>query len=82
MESTYYNPLQTYTAAEVGALMHASAELVRTWAEAGLIRGIKSGKAVVYTADEIRKLQSDYTGEDISNLKRAIDTKSRKEAVK
>lgn len=73
-----YNPLYCYTAEEVGTLMHASTELVRSWATTGLLRGIKTGKGTVYPAAELERFQADLLGADVSNLKKAVDTAGRK----
>lgn len=67
------NTLQTYTAEQLGELMHASPRLVRDWETAGLIKGIKSGKSTVYTTREILRFQAECIGKDISNLKRALE---------
>lgn len=77
----FYNPLYCYTADEVASLMHASSDLVRSWATTGLLRGIKTGKGTVYPAAELERFQADLLGADVSNLKKAVDT-ARKETKK
>ena len=73
MEATYFNPLMTYTIEDVASLMHCGRESVTTWMEAGLLRGIKTGKATVIPSGELARFQEEYLGLNVCNLKRALD---------
>ncbi|WP_286050067.1 helix-turn-helix domain-containing protein [Faecalibaculum rodentium] len=69
----YYNPLRTYMISEVAELMHCGKDSVTTWMEAGLLRGIKTGKATVIPSGELARFQEEYLGQNVCNLKRALD---------
>lgn len=74
MESTaYFNPLLTYTIEEVADLMHYGRESVNTWLETGILQGIKTGKATVIPSAELARFQTEYLGQNVCNLKRALD---------
>ena len=78
MTSTH-NPLQTYTLDEVGALMHCSRQQVTTWMDAGILKGIKTGKGTVITTIALTRFQETYEGQDVSNLVRTLDAKKKVE---
>lgn len=73
MEATYFNPLLTYTIEDVAGLMHCGRESVNTWLETGILQGIKTGKATVIPSGELARFQEEYPGQNVCNLKRALD---------
>ena len=77
-----HNPLQTYTLDEVGALMHCSRQQVTTWMDAGILKGIKTGKGTVITTITLTRFQETYEGQDVSNLVRTMDAKNKKKNKK
>lgn len=80
MTDSYFNPLKTYSADEVAELLHCSAATVRTWSEAGLIKGIKTGRFTVFTSFELEDFLKKCRGMNIANLKDSLETKKRLEA--
>lgn len=80
MEATHtFNPLQTYQADEVAKLLNCGHVKVRELEKQGLIKGIKIGRATIFSFWAIERFLNTYEGEDISNMKLAMDAKERKE---
>lgn len=69
---TNFNPLKTYTVYELAELMQCHPARVRDWVQVGLIKGIKTGKSLVFSFEEIKTFQNEMKGRDISSLPKII----------
>lgn len=63
-----YNPLETYTQAQVAKLLHTGRSKVEQLERFGLLEGRKMGKAKVFSADEIQAFLAETKGADLSNI--------------
>ena len=61
------NNLQMLTCEQVAEIFHVHKNQVNIWRETGILRGIRTGRNIMYSQDEIRAFQARFIGCDISN---------------
>ena len=61
------NNLQMLTCDQVAEIFHVHKNQVNIWRETGILRGIRTGRNIMYSQDEIRAFQARFKGCDISN---------------
>lgn len=76
------NNLQMLTCEQVAEIFHVHKNQVNIWRETGILKGIRTGRNIMYSQDEIRKFQARFNGLDISNrirIKEALETLNERE---
>lgn len=68
--------LQMLTQDEVAKMLHTHVTTITTLREVGVIPAIKIGKSFMFSQDTIKKFQEDYSGLDVSNRVKAIESKN------
>ena len=59
---------QCYSITDMETLFQCSRRSIENWMTAGLIRGIKTGKKIVFPQSEVLRFQEEMLGKDISSL--------------
>ena len=76
------NNLQMLTCEQVAEIFHVHKNQVNIWRETGILKGIITGRNIMYSQDEIRRFQARFNGLDISNrihIKEALETLNERE---
>lgn len=71
------NNLQMLTCDQVAEIFHVHKNQVNIWRETGILKGIRTGRNIMYSQDEIRAFQARFKGCDISNrihIKETLET--------
>ena len=71
------NNLQMLTCDQVAEIFHVHKNQVNIWRETGILKGIRTGRNIMYSQDEIRAFQARFIGCDISNrihIKETLET--------
>ena len=71
------NNLQMLTCDQVAEIFHVHKNQVNIWRETGILKGIRTGRNIMYSQDEIRTFQARFKGCDISNrihIKETLET--------
>jgi hypothetical protein len=71
------NNLQMLTCDQVAEIFHVHKNQVNIWRETGILKGIRTGRNIMYSQDEIRAFQARFNGYDISNRTRIKETLER-----
>ncbi len=66
--------LKMLTVEDVADITGVHRATVTMWREIGIIKAIRTGKAYMFSLEEIRHFQYDYKGLDISNKVKAIES--------
>ena len=76
------NNLQMLTCELAAEIFHVPQNQVNFWRETGILKGIRTGRNIMYSQDEIRRFQARFNGLDISNrihIKEALETLNERE---
>lgn len=71
------NNLQMLTCDQVSKIFHVHKNQINIWRETGILKGIRTGRNIMYSQDEIRAFQARFNGYDISNRTRIKETLER-----
>ena len=55
------------TCEQVAEIFHVHKNQVNIWRETGILKGIRTGRNIMYSQDEIRRFQARFKGYDVSN---------------
>lgn len=72
-----YQALQMLTGDEVSQLLNVHRNQITMYRETGILKGIKTGKNIMYSQKEIMEFQDKFKGYDISNKFRVTETLER-----
>lgn len=70
------NDLQMLTQEEVAELLHAHVTTVSMLREVGILPAIKTGRNYMFSQQTIRDFQVNYSGYDVSNRVKALESLS------
>ena len=70
------NDLQMLTQEEVAELLHAHVTTVSMLREVGILPAIKTGRYCMFSQQTIRDFQVNYSGYDVSNRVKALESLS------
>ena len=61
------NNLQMLTCEQVAEIFHVHKKQVNIWRDMGILKGIRTGRNIMYSQDEIKAFQARFKGYDVSN---------------